>query len=143
MNPSSPVLAYVLLTLAASALADESPAPSPPAETPYTATLSADGIQHVAITGGSYFFHPSHIIVKVNTPVELDVTLEQGIVPHTLVIRAPAAGMNVDEKLSTETKKISFTPTAVGEYAFYCRNRLLFFKSHRDKGMAGVLDVVE
>jgi plastocyanin len=47
------------------------------------------------------------------------------------------------EDLAAEPKAVTFTPTAVGKYPFYCRNKLLFFKSHREKGMEGVLEVVE
>jgi hypothetical protein len=31
----------------------------------------------------------------------------------------------------------------VGEYPFYCSKKLLFFKSHREKGMEGMLEVVQ
>ena len=71
------------------------------------------------------------------------VRIETGLVPHTLVIQSPEAGIAVDEKLSSDAKAIRFIPTAVGKYHFYCRNKLLFFKSHREKGMEGVLEVVE
>lgn len=93
--------------------------------------------------GGSYFFKPSRVIVHVNVPVELLVSVEKGLIPHTLVIQSPEAGIVVDEKLSSDAKTIRFTPTAIGKYPFYCKNKLLFFKSHREKGMAGVLEVVE
>jgi len=73
----------------------------------------------------------------------LTISVESGLVPHTLVIQSPEAGIAVDEGLSSEAKAIRFTPTAVGNYPFYCRNKLLFFKSHREKGMEGVLEVVE
>jgi plastocyanin domain-containing protein len=109
----------------------------------YRAFVGPDGIQHVAIIGGNYFFRPSHIIVRVNVPVELDVSLERGMIPHSLVINAPEAGLAIDEKLATEVKPIRFTPTATGSYTFYCKNKLLFLKSHREKGMEGTLEVVE
>lgn len=132
-----------LALFAAASLADE-PMPSPVrGEETYRAFVAPDGTQHVSIVGGNYFFRPNRIIVKVNAPVELGVALERGIVPHTLVIDAPEAGIQVDEKLSTEVKKIRFTPTATGSYRFYCKNKLLFLKSHRDKGMEGTLEVVE
>jgi plastocyanin len=110
---------------------------------PHRAKIDSDGVQHVSILGGDYFFRPSHVIVKVNVPIEFSVSLEKGIVPHTLVIQAPEAGIAVDESLSTEAKTIRFTPTAVGRYSYYCRNKLVFFKSHRERGMEGVLEVVE
>jgi plastocyanin domain-containing protein len=109
----------------------------------YLATIAADGVQHARIEGGGYFFKPNRVIVKVNVPVELAVSVESGLIPHTLVIQAPEAGIAVDEKLSSDARTIRFTPTAAGKYPFYCKNKLLFFKSHREKGMEGVLEVVE
>lgn len=114
-----------------------------PEEVVYRATVAADSVQHVRIEGGGYFFKPNRVIVKVNVPVELTVSVEKGLIPHTLVIQAPEAGILVDENLSSDARNIRFTPTAVGKYHFYCRNKLLFFKSHREKGMEGVLEVVE
>jgi len=40
-----------------------------------------------------------------------------------------------------DTVKVRFTPTKAGVFAFYCDKKLLFFKSHREKGMEGVLKV--
>jgi hypothetical protein len=40
-----------------------------------------------------------------------------------------------------KTEIIRFTPTQRGLFTFYCDKKLLFFKSHRDKGMEGLLDV--
>lgn len=80
--------------------------------------------------------------MKVNVPVELWASREAGVVPHNLVIKAPEAGIAVDEELTTEIKKIGFTATAVGKYPFYCSNKLLFLASHRERGMEGILEVV-
>lgn len=114
-----------------------------PGESVYQASPAADGVQHVRIEGGAYFFEPRRVIVKSGVPVELTVSVGRSLIPHTFVIQAPEAGIVVDESLSSEPKPIRFTPTAVGSYPFYCRNRLLFFESHREKGMEGVLEVVE
>ena len=102
----------------------------------------ADGVQRIRIVGGSYFFKPGHIVVKVNVPVELVASRESGITPHNLVIRAPEAGVSVDEDLGTDPKKILFTATKPGKYAIYCSKKLPFVAGHRDKGMEGVLEVV-
>ena len=112
-------------------------------EEAFKAVIGADGKQKVRILGGSYFFKPSHVIVKANTPVELSVNLEPGIVPHTFVINAAEAGIDIDESLHTNPKIIAFIPKVAGKYPFYCKNKLLFFKSHREKGMEGILEVVE
>ena len=107
------------------------------------AVLGSDGVQRVELLGGSYFFRPNHIQVKVNVPVELTVRKESSWVPHNLVIKAPDAGIDVDVNLSSDPKVIRFTPTKTGTYPFYCDKRFLFFESHREKGMEGVLEVVK
>jgi plastocyanin len=120
------------------------PAPALAQETKVThvAKVDRDGVQRVRIVGGEYFFRPNHIVVKVNVPVELIARKEAGITPHNIVIQAPEAGIAVKEDLDTEPKKITFTATAVGKYPIYCSNQLLFFASHRERGMEGVLEVV-
>jgi plastocyanin domain-containing protein len=112
-------------------------------QTTFTATIDKDGVQRVEVLGGDYFFRPNHIIVKVNVPVEMKVRKEGGIVPHDIVINAPEAGIDIKESLEKEPKVIKFTPTKVGKYPFYCDKRFLFFKSHRARGMEGVLEVVK
>ncbi len=109
----------------------------------FRATVGDDGVQRVEVIGGSYFFNPNHIIVKVNVPVELTVRKESGIVPHTIVVKAPEAGIDFDVALASEPKLIRFTPTRPGTYPMYCSKKLLFFESHREKGMEGVIEVVE
>lgn len=107
------------------------------------ATIDPDGVQRVEIVGGSYFFNPDHIVVRVNVPVELKVRKEPGMVPHDLVLKAPEAGIDVTAKLGEEPGLLTFTPTKTGSYRFYCDKKLLFMESHREKGMEGVLEVVE
>jgi len=108
----------------------------------YTATLDKDGVQRVAILGGGYFFDPYHIIVKVNLPVELSIRKESGWVPHNIVVKAAEAGIDFEEELGSEPKTVKFTPTRTGKYPIYCSKKLLFFESHREKGMEGILEVV-
>ena len=108
----------------------------------HVAKLDPDGVQRVRLEGGGYFFKPGHIVIKVNVPVELLASREAGMVPHNLVIKAPEAGISVDEELAAEPKKITFTASALGKFPFYCGKKLLFFASHRERGMEGVLEVV-
>jgi plastocyanin domain-containing protein len=107
------------------------------------ALVDTDGVQRVSITGGSYFFRPAHIILKVNVPAELSVRMERGVVPHNFVVNAPAAGMVAERSLDIAARTIRFTPAKIGRYPFYCDNRFLFFRSHRERGMEGVIEVVE
>ena len=109
----------------------------------YTATVDKDGVQHVHLIGGSYFFKPDRIVVKKGIPVELSVSREPGMAPHSIVANAPEAGIVFDESLSSNPKIITFTAQVTGEYVFYCKNKLPFFPSHREKGMQGIIEVVE
>jgi plastocyanin domain-containing protein len=102
----------------------------------------ADGVQRVRVTSGSYFFKPVHIVVRANVPVELLASRESGVTPHNLVIKAPEAGVNVDEDLSTDPKKIVFTASKPGKYAIYCSKKLPFMAGHREKGMEAILEVL-
>jgi plastocyanin domain-containing protein len=129
------VAALLLTALVMSAAAEEEKAVVVP--------IASDGIQRVEMLGGEYFFKPKHIIVKVNVPVEIILKKESGIVPHNIVLKAPEAGIDISESLGTEPKTVRFTPTKKGKYEFTCDKKLLFFKSHKDRGMEGILEVVE
>ncbi len=109
----------------------------------FKAAIDKDGVQRVEVIGGEYFFEPYHIIVKINVPVELTVRKKPGIVPHDIIVNAPEAGINFREDLSKEPKVIKFTPKKTGKYPVYCSKKLLFFKSHKERGMEGLLEVVE
>ena len=115
----------------------------PAGKSVYKAVVDTDGVQKADVVAGEYFFNPDHIIVKANIPVELKVRKEPGIVPHDFVLKAPEAGIDVLESLGTEPKVIRFTPAKPGKYTFYCDKKLIFSKSHREKGMEGILEVVE
>ena len=110
----------------------------------FVATVGPDGVQHVEIMGGEYYFDPNYIVLKVNVPVEFSVKKAPGYIPHDMVVNSPEAG--IDFKVDLDAKKpdiVKFTPTKVGKYPMYCDKRLLFFKSHRERGMEGVIEVVE
>lgn len=107
----------------------------------YVAETGPDGAQRVEVTAGSHFFRPKHIIVKAGVPVVLTIRNESKVVPHDFVMKSPEAGMDISETLSESRTTIRFTPTRAGKYAFYCDKKLLFFKSHRERGMEGVMEV--
>ena len=109
---------------------------------PYLAVAGADGVQRVSVVGGNYYFEPSRILVRANVPVELTLRKEGWLMPHEFILSAPEAGIDVAESLSTEPRIARFTPTHAGIFPFYCGKRLLLFPSHRDQGMAGVLEVL-
>lgn len=109
----------------------------------YKAEIGSDGVQKVQIMATSYSFEPKHIIVKANVPVEISAKKEAGIVPHNITLNAPEAGINFSESLSTEPVTIKFSPTKAGTYTFFCNKKAPFSKSHREKGMEGILEVRE
>jgi plastocyanin domain-containing protein len=110
---------------------------------PFIVPTDQDGVQRVEIVGGDYFFRPSHIVVKVNKPVEMKVRKQEVMVPHNIVINAPEAGIAVAESLGRTPKTIFFVPSKTGRFPMYCDKKLPLAKSHREKGMEGLLEVVE
>ena len=128
----------VMLIMAGAALAEDTPAVKR-----FVATIDKDGYQRVEMTAGEYYFDPAVVVVKVNVPVELTITKTGGITPHNFVIKAPQADIDFSIDLSKEPKKVSFMATRTGSYPFECTNQFLFFKSHKERGMHGVLEVVE
>ena len=127
----------MLLLFGVVAYADQAP------EKRVVATIGSDGVQHVDILGGEYYFDPNVIVVKVNVPVELKVRKAGGFTPHDIVLKAPEAGIDFSVSMSSDPTVIKFTPTKAGKYSFDCTKRLLFFKSHKERGMHGVIEVVE
>ena len=51
--------------------------------------------------------------------------------------------MDFKVDLGKEPRPITFTPTKTGTYDMFCDRQLLFFKSHRDRGMTGTIEVVD
>jgi plastocyanin domain-containing protein len=109
----------------------------------FVATIGADGVQHVEVLGGEYYFDPNYIVVKVNTPVELTVKKAAGYVPHNMLVKAPDAGIDFKVDLDKDAKPVKFTPTKVGKYEIICDKKVLWFKSHKDRGMDGFIEVVQ
>lgn len=131
----------LLLSIAVTGIAFAAETPS---DKPVIATIDANGVQHAEITGGEYYFTPKHLIVKINKPVELTIKKVAGYVPHNIIINAPEAGINFSIDMSSKKPEIvKFTPTKVGQYPMFCDKKLLFFKSHKERGMEGLIEVVE
>lgn len=108
----------------------------------FIAAVSADGVQRVEMVGGDYFYDPNYIVVQVNKPVELKVK-KAGNIPHNLIARAPEAGIDFKIDLKGELQTVHFTPTRIGKYPIYCDKSFLWFKTHRERGMEGLIEVVE
>ena len=104
--------------------------------------LGEDGVFRTEIVVDSYSYKPDHLIVTVGHPVELTLKSVTVIVPHNFVIKAPELGVVVSQDVPAgKTVTVQFTPTGTGKIEFYCDKKLLFFKSHKEKGMVGTLEV--
>ena len=107
------------------------------------ATVGADGVQRAEMVGGEYFYDPNYIVVKVNKPVELKVKKAAGYIPHDLVAKSPEAGIDFKLDLKGDPQTVKFTPKKTGKYPIYCDKSILWFKTHREKGMDGMIEVVD
>ncbi len=106
--------------------------------------LDSDGVQRGALVLDSYAYQPGHVIVRAGAPVELVLTSVTLLTPHNFVLRDLDAGLNVDQDVGAgDTVTVRFAPSKPGLYTFYCDKKLLFFPSHREKGMEGLLEVRE
>ena len=65
---------------------------------PLQLLIDTDGKHHLHIRVSSYNFEPDHIIVKVNVPIELSISREWGIIPHTFVLKMPESGVTLPEE---------------------------------------------
>ena len=127
----------VFLMLAVPAISDEQKSE------PVSAVMGEDGVQRLQMEGGEYYFEPENVLLKVGVPVELFVYKPPGFVPHNIVIESASAGMSFKENFGKKGITIRFTPSKTGTFEFWCDKKFLFFKSHRKKGMEGIIQVIE
>lgn len=104
--------------------------------------VMAEDPQVIEVTLDSYTISPDPIVVTVNQPVTLKVTNKATLIPHNLIINAPEAGIDVNIDLRAgKSGEVTFTPTLSGNYEMECSKDPPVFKSHKEKGMHGVLIV--
>jgi len=103
--------------------------------------LAADP-QVIEVKLDSYSITPDKIVVKNGQPVTLKVTNVATFIPHDLVIKAPDAGVDLKIDLRAgKSGEVSFTPTRTGSYEMFCDKEPPIGKSHKAKGMHGILIV--
>jgi plastocyanin len=104
--------------------------------------LAATPTRSIAVKMGDYRFTPDRITVQAGETVQLELSDTDRLTPHNFTLKAEQAGLNVDTDVSAgKTEVVDITPLVPGTYKFYCNKKLLFFKSHRDRGMEGTLIV--
>lgn len=109
---------------------------------PFVISAGADGVQRATLKLDSYSYTPNHLMVQAGKPVELTLASVTTLTPHNFVLNDPAAGFKVEQDVGAgKSVTVRFTPPQPGAFTFYCDKKLLFFKSHREKGMEGLLEV--
>jgi FtsP/CotA-like multicopper oxidase with cupredoxin domain len=102
-------------------------------------TMGSDQVQQVEIKTYSFYFDPNRIVVKRGVPVELTIRNAALFVPHNFSLEAPQAGVEVHADVGMfATRRVRFTPQAVGEFPFHCH-----VGKHAEKGMTGTLVIRE
>lgn len=101
-----------------------------------------DGVQRATIVMTSYSYTPDHLVLHVGSPVELILENESLLVPHNFVLKDADADLHLEVDVARGGRAVlRFTPTRSGTGTFYCDKQLLFFKSHRQRGMEGRIDI--
>jgi plastocyanin len=114
------------------------------AENPFAVDVptAPDGVQRAVVEADSYDFSPHHLVVLAGRPVELTFKSRTWLVPHNVIIDDPRSGLAIREAIPAGgSATVRFTPMVSGTFVIYCDKKLPFFKSHREKGMEGVLEV--
>ncbi len=117
------------------AKSDEGPAP-------VLLEVGPNGVQRAEVILDSYSYTPNHLIVQAGKPVELTLVSVTFLTPHNFILDAPEAGFKLDLDVGAGKRlTVRFTPAQPGTFPFYCDKKLLFFPSHREEGMEGLLEV--
>ncbi len=104
--------------------------------------LSPDGIQRATIFLDSYSYSPNYVVVERGKPVELILTSLTTMTPHNFIIENLTDSLSIEQEVGAgKTVAVRFVPTRTGLFPFFCDKRLWPLRSHRNKGMEGMLEV--
>ena len=99
--------------------------------------------QAMSLSLGDYHFTPDTLEVQTGRPVVLTLINTDTLTPHNFTLQDAAAELDIDIDISAgSTSTVEFTAVKPGSYTFYCNKKLLFMKSHRERGMEGTLRVI-
>ena len=105
--------------------------------------LEAGEPRTIDIRLGSYYIKPDKISVRASETVTLNITNEATLIPHNLVIEAPEADIHIKVDVSAgKSASVTLTPAKTGIYEMSCAKKPPFGKSHKEKGMHGILEVM-
>jgi plastocyanin len=93
------------------------------------------------LTLRDYRFEPDTLTAVAGVPVVLTLVNPERLTPHNFTLKQGGGEVISMDVEAQETETVRFTPTAPGTYVFHCDTKLLWFKSHRERGMEGTLVV--
>ena len=138
----NPPLLCLLLCIGIWASTGGSSPGEPAAEHMTVAPIDSDGVQRLTMVLDSYSYDPAHVVVQAGRPVEFVLNSVTTFTPHNFVLKDEASGLSIDQDVRAGKQVVlRFTPMQKGVFPFYCDKKLLFFASHREKGMEGKLEV--
>jgi len=96
----------------------------------------------IEIRLGDYRFEPAEVQLAAGRPAILRLINTDTIVPHNFSLSTSGHGADVDvDILGGESVEVRLGPLPAGRYPFHCNKKMVFMKSHREKGMEGSLTV--
>jgi plastocyanin len=99
-------------------------------------------VKVIEVKLGGYRFIPQDIHLIAEQPAVLRLVNTDSITPHNFTMKALNGTADIDvDILGGESVNVQLSPLPAGRYTFYCGNKLIFMKSHREKGMEGRLIV--
>ena len=106
-------------------------------------TRGQESPQAISLSLGDYHFTPDTLEVQAGRPVVLTLTNTDTLTPHNFTLQEAAAGLDIDTDVSAGSNStVVFTPVKPGACTFFYDKKLLFMKSHRERGMEGILRVI-
>jgi heme/copper-type cytochrome/quinol oxidase subunit 2 len=88
--------------------------------------------QVIAVEGGSFYFKPNEIHVKVGQPVKITLTSKDMMHDFTI----DELNVKIPVTRAGQSNSVEFTPTKTGKFEFYCS-----VGNHRAQGQIGTLYV--
>lgn len=102
-----------------------------------------DDTKVVEVMLGNYRFMPGEIELIADKPAIFGLVNTDSMIPHNFTIEGENHDLDINvDVLACERVNIKLKPSTAGRYTFYCGNKVLFMKSHREKAMQGTLIVV-
>ena len=103
---------------------------------------SDNGATRITVTLGDYRFTPHQLTINSGQTLVLELHNTDSITPHNFTLKNRDGGLDVDVDVPAGgQREVELTPKVPGSYTFYCSKKLLFMKSHRERGMEGTLVV--